>query len=211
MIRVALFDDNREQRNALCSLLDSMESTTCVGAFADARTAVSDVASCSPEVVLMDIDMPGVNGIQATVELRLEFPDLRIIMLTVLEDDDRIFAAIRAGADGYFLKQTAPLKLIDGIAEAMEGGAPMSPGVARRVLGMVHGPDREREIEKFHLTDREQEILGMLVKGWTYKRIAAELGIAFPTVNKHVGHVYVKLRVKSVGEAVAMAVRKGLA
>ncbi|MCW5899701.1 MAG: response regulator transcription factor [Flavobacteriales bacterium] len=211
MIRVALFDDNREQRDALCALLDDVDATTCAGAFADARNAVADVEACLPDVVLMDIDMPGINGIQATAELRQKFTDLRVIMLTVIEDDDRIFAAIRAGADGYFLKQTAPLKLIDGIAEAMEGGAPMSPGVARRVLGMVHGPDREKEAEKFQLTEREHEILGLLVKGWTYKRIAAELGIAFPTVNKHVGHVYVKLRVKSVGEAVALAVRRGLA
>lgn len=209
MIRVALFDDNREQRDALHALLDTHPDMQCVGAFADAQRASDQVRECAPDVVLMDIDMPGADGISATRQLRTAFPDLRIVMLTVIEDEDRIFAAIRAGADGYFLKQTAPRKLLEGIVEAKEGGAPMSPSVARRVLGLVQGPAANPNDLK--LTPREQEILGLLVKGWTYKRIAAELGIAFPTVNKHVGNVYAKLHVGSVAEAVALAIRKGLA
>ncbi len=208
MIRVALFDDNREQRDALTALLDTNEGTCCVGAFPHAQHAVMDVERCRPDVVLMDIDMPGTDGVFAARQLRVAQPELRIVMLTVIEDDDRIFAAIRAGADGYFLKQTPPMRLIEGLVEAMDGGAPMSPSVARRVLGLVQGPTHSAADLK--LTPREHEILGMLVKGWTYKRIAAELGIAFPTVNKHVGHVYQKLRVGSVGEAVAMAMRRGL-
>lgn len=210
MIRVALFDDNGEQRDALAALLDHVDRTTCVGSFAMAGTAVAEVAACTPDVVLMDIDMPGTDGIEATARLRASYPELRIIMLTVVEDEDRIFAALRAGADGYFLKQTAPMKLIEGIADVMAGGAPMSPSVARRVLSMVTGRKRDQEVAQFHLSPREHEILALLVKGWTYKRIAAELGITFGTVNKHVGHVYAKLRVGSVGEAVALAVRKGL-
>jgi DNA-binding NarL/FixJ family response regulator len=211
MIRVALFDDDRQQRDGLAALLGSVDRTTCAGAFADAREAVRDVEACNPDVVLMDIDMPVVDGIQATALLRFRFPGLRIVMLTVIEDDDRIFAAIRAGADGYFLKQTPPLKLIDGIADAMNGGAPMSPSVARRVLQFVESKPQAARPADFNLSPREHEILAMLVKGYTYKRIAGELGIVFATVNKHVGHVYGKLRVKSVGEAVALAVRKGLA
>jgi DNA-binding NarL/FixJ family response regulator len=210
MIKVALFDDSREQRDALRALLNAMDTVTCVGAFVAADNVVGDVESCEPDVVLMDIDMPMVDGIQATGLLRARFPVLRIIMLTVIEDDDRIFTAIRAGADGYFLKQTPPLKLVEGIVEAMDGGAPMTPSIARRVLRMMEGRPAAARANEFKLTDREQEILALLVKGQTYKRIAADLGVSFATVNKHVTNVYAKLRVHSVGEAVALAVRKGL-
>ncbi len=210
MIRVALFDDNGEQRDALEALLEQVDRTTCVGAFPSANKAEAEVEACTPDVVLMDIDMPGTDGIEATARLRLCYPALRIIMLTVVEDEDRIFAALRAGADGYFLKQTPPMNLIDGIVEVMAGGAPMSPSVARQVLALVGGRKRDQAAAQFHLSPREHEILTLLVKGWTYKRIAAELDISFGTVNKHVGHVYTKLRVGSVGEAVALAVRKGL-
>jgi DNA-binding NarL/FixJ family response regulator len=211
MIKVALFDDSREQRDALRALLNAMDTVTCAGAFAAADNVIGDVEACEPDVVLMDIDMPVVDGITAAGFLRARFPELRIIMLTVIEDDDRIFAAIRAGADGYFLKQTPPLKLVEGIVEAMDGGAPMTPSIARRVLRMMEGRSTVTRANEFKLTDREQEILALLVKGQTYKRIAADLGISFATVNKHVTNVYTKLRVHSVGEAVALAVRKGLA
>lgn len=210
-LRVAIFDDNAKRREGLQLLIDSTEHMSFVGSWPDCRDVVRHITETTPDVVLMDIDMPGTDGIEGTAKLRLAYPGLRIIMLTVLEDDDRIFAAIRAGADGYFLKQTAPMKLVDGIKEVMEGGAPMSPSVARKVLGMVNGPKQEKKTEQFELTPREQEILALLVKGWTYKRIGMELGVTFSTVNKHVGHVYAKLRVNSVGEAVALAVRKGLA
>lgn len=210
MVRVAVFDDSREQRDALEALLGTMPGLDCVGVFAHARDAVDDIGRVKADVVLMDVDMPGVNGIEGAARLRDAYPDLRILMLTVIEDDDRIFSAIRAGADGYFLKQTPPLKLVEGIQEAMEGGAPMSPSVARRVLGMVDAGPARRPVRDFDLSPREREILGLLVQGHTYKRIAADLGLAFGTVNKHVGNVYQKLRVKSLGEAVALAVRSGL-
>lgn len=210
-IKVAVFDDNREQRDGLAVLLETMDNVECVGAFLSARHVVGDVEGCSPDVVLMDMDMPEVDGVMAAALLRARFPELRIIMLTVIEDDARIFAAIRAGADGYFLKQTPPERLIEGIREAMDGGAPMTPSVARRVLRMIEAPRNTSAANEFQLTDREKEILAMLVNGHTYKRIAAELGVSFSTVNRHITHVYEKLRVHSVGEAVALAVRRGLA
>jgi DNA-binding NarL/FixJ family response regulator len=210
MINVAIFDDNREQRDALNAVLGSVPELRIVGAFSSARRVVEDVEGCKPHVVLMDIDMPGVDGIAASAILRARFKDLRIVMLTVIEDDDRIFASIQAGADGYFLKQTDPERLIQGVKEAMEGGAPMSPSVARRVLRMMEGQTTARKNE-FELTGREHEILALLVKGHTYKRIASELNLSYATVNRHVSNVYVKLRVHSVNEAVALAVRKGLA
>lgn len=210
-IKVAVFDDNRDQRDGLAVLLEAVDTVVCVGAFPSARNVVADVEGCAPDVVLMDMDMPEVDGVMAAALLRSRYPDLRIIMLTVIEDDARIFAAIRAGADGYFLKQTPPERLVDGIREAVEGGAPMTPSVARRVLRMIEGERSTSAANEFQLTAREKEILALLVNGHTYKRIAAELGISFSTVNRHVTHVYEKLRVRSVGEAVALAVRKGLA
>lgn len=210
MIRVAIFDDSREQRDGLEALLTSVPEVEFAGAFPSARHVVSDVEASAPQVVLMDIDMPEVDGIKAVAQLRARFPDLRIIMRTVIEDDDRIFAAIRAGADGYFLKQTPPPRLIEGIKEALEGGAPMTPSVARRVLRMMEAKPVAKA-DEFRLTEREQEILSFLVKGHTYKRIAHELNVSYATVNKHVSNVYVKLRVHSVNEAVALAIRKGLA
>lgn len=211
MISIAIFDDNREQRDALSAVLGAVPVLAVVGTFPSARTVVEDVEHSRPHVVLMDIDMPGVDGVQAAGLLRARFAELRIIMLTVIEDDDRIFAAIRAGADGYFLKQTDPDRLIQGIKEAMEGGAPMSPSVARRVLRMMEGRTSGARTNEFALTPREHEILALLVKGFTYKRIAAELHLSYATVNRHVSNVYVKLRVHSVNEAVALAIRKGLA
>ncbi len=210
-IKVAVFDDSREQRDGLAELLEAVGTVVCVGSFPSARYVVRDVEDCAPDVVLMDMDMPEVDGVMASALLRVKFPGLRIIMLTVIEDDARIFSAIRAGADGYFLKQTSPERLIEGIKEAMDGGAPMTPSVARRVLRMMEGKRSTGDPGEIQLTEREQQILSMLVKGHTYKRISAELGVSFSTVNRHVTHVYAKLRVHSVGEAVAMAVRKGLA
>lgn len=210
MVRVAVFDDSREQRDGLEAVLSSVPEVEFAGSFPSARHVVRDVEDCAPHVVLMDIDMPEVDGIEAVVRLRERFPDLRIIMRTVIEDDDRIFSAVRAGADGYFLKQTPTDRLVAGIREALEGGAPMTPSVARRVLRMMEAKPAQKA-EEFQLTEREQAILSLLVKGHTYKRIAAELGVSYATVNKHVSNVYVKLRVHSVNEAVALAVRKGLA
>jgi DNA-binding NarL/FixJ family response regulator len=212
MIKLAIFEDNREQRDALSAVLNAAEDLGVVGAYNSAHKVAEDVEACRPDLVLMDIDMPVVDGIKATAILRARFPDLRIVMLTVIEDDDRIFAAIRAGADGYFLKQTDPDRLVQGIKEALEGGAPMSPSIARRVLRMMEGRRTPTaRPDEFHLTAREQEILSLLVKGYTYKRIASELLLSYATVNRHVSNVYVKLRVHSLNEAVALAVRKGLA
>lgn len=210
MIKLAIFDDDREQRDALQAVLGTFGELSICGVFPSAQRVVADVKWAAPEVVLMDIEMPRVDGIQATALLRKGFPKLKIIMLTVLEDDDRILAAIQAGADGYFLKQTDPDRLVQGIKEVVEGGAPMSPSVARRVLHMVELHQAPKDNE-FKLTTREQEILGLLVKGHTYKRIAVELDISYGTVNRHVSNVYDKLQVHSVNEAVALAVRKGWA
>lgn len=209
MINLAIFDDKREQRDAMRAVLGDVPGIAIVGLFPSARKAIFDVEGCKPDVILMDVDMPGVDGIQATVLLKSKFPHIRIVMLTVIEDDERIFQAVQAGADGYFLKQTDPDRLIQGIRDVREGGAPMSPSVARRVLRMMEKGQAPAK-DDFELSVREQAILAMLVKGHTYKRIADTLDISYGTVNRHVSNVYKKLHVHSVNEAVALAVRKGM-
>jgi DNA-binding NarL/FixJ family response regulator len=209
--RVAAFDDNADQREALAMMLDAGERTECVGVFPDGGAPVERVGSCTPHVVLMDIDMPEATGIECVGLLRQRFPELKILMRTVFEDDEKIFNAIRAGADGYFLKQTPMRKLMEGIIDVMEGGAPMSPAVARRVLEFSKRQPPKADVKnEFQLTEREHEILSWLVKGYSYKMIAAELEISFSTVNTHVNRVYGKLHVNSATEAVALAMRKGM-
>jgi DNA-binding NarL/FixJ family response regulator len=211
--RVAIFDDNAGQREAIALLLEDSDVADCVGAFPDGEAAVDRVRSCSPDVVLMDIDMPHADGIQCVEQLRREFPGLRILMRTVFEDEDRIFRAIHVGADGYFLKLTPLSKLLEGIAEVMSGGAPMSPAVARKVLEFSK-QQRTASVSdmraEFELTDRELGILGLLVKGRSYKMIATEAGISVGTVGTHVNRIYNKLHVHSATEAVALAMRKGM-
>lgn len=193
-------------------MLEAAPQTTCVGLFADGRDPVERVEQCGADLVLMDIDMPHANGITCVALLRQRFPELRILMRTVFEDDEKIFQAIRAGADGYFLKQTPLRKLLEGVLEVMEGGAPMSPAVARRVLEYSKHPSPPHTDlrQEFELTEREHELLSWLVKGYSYKMIAAELGISFSTVNTHVNRIYKKLHVHSATEAVSLALRKGM-
>ena len=210
MIDLAIFDDNRDQLDALRAVLGAAPEIVIVGVFQSAVNAIADVEWCKPDVILMDIDMPEVDGIQATAILQARFPKIRILMLTVIEDNDRIFQAIQAGADGYFLKQTDPDRLLQGIKDVMDGGAPMSLSVARRVLRMME-VGHTTKANEFKLSDREKDILALLVEGHTYKGIASKLLLSYATVNRHVSSVYLKLHVHSASEAVALALRKGLA
>ena len=182
----------------------------CAGAFEDGRDAIHRIESARPNLVLMDIDMPFVNGIEAVQVIRKTYPELKIIMQTVFEDDDKVFNAICAGADGYLLKQTSPEKLIAGIREVMDGGVPISPVIAKKLLAMLHSGNRIFPKQDFELTKREMEILQLLAKGYSYKMIAGECYISYATVNSHVSKIYKKLQVESVGGAVAKAIREGL-
>ena len=172
---------------------------------------VRNIAETTPDVVLMDIDMPHVDGIAGVGLIRKQFKDVKILMQTVFEDNEKIFDAILAGANGYLLKQTAPTKLIDGIIEVAQGGAPMTPIVAAKVLKLFaqRGSGSSKTTE-FNLTDREVEILRYLVDGFSYKMIAEKCAVSYATVNTHVSHIYQKLQVKSVASAVSLALREGL-
>jgi len=205
-VRVAVFDDNRARQEALRLLLDTSGDMICAGTFDNSNNVVRDVEASLPDVVLMDIDMPGLNGIEGLKLIRQHFPDVYILMQTVFDDDEKIFEAIFAGAHGYFLKRTAPQRLIEGIRDVLDGGAPMTASVAKRVMDFfLHQPSAKNS-SRFNLTDREMEILGMLAKGMSYKMIADQLEISFHTVNSHCKKIYEKLHVHSATEAVAKAI-----
>jgi DNA-binding NarL/FixJ family response regulator len=205
-IRVALFEDNRKLRESLEQLIKSAEDMICTGAFADANKLIHNMQQANPDVVMMDINMPGVSGIEGVKMIKEKFPNVHILMQTVFDDNDKIFAAICAGASGYMLKKTAPQKMIEAIRETHQGGAPMTPSVAVKVLEMFRLQTKVEQNEFIDLSEREKEILGMLVKGKSYKAIASDCFISIDTVSTHVRHIYEKLHVHSKSEAVAKAI-----
>ena len=206
IIKVAVFDDNKPRRELLQLLLNSSDNLVCTGAFEDCRNVIKNISVNVPDVVLMDIDMPNVNGIEGLKLIKEYYPEVKIMMQTIFEDDDNIFNAIVAGADGYILKKTPPAKLLESITDIMMGGAPMTPTIARQVLQLFNNKHQRVEKKTFDLTSREEEILSLLVKGLSYKMIAAKCNISYPTVNSHISHIYEKLHVSSGTEAVAKAI-----
>jgi DNA-binding NarL/FixJ family response regulator len=207
LIRVLVYDDNKTRQEALKLLIENQDDMTFVGAFENCSHVIEDIKTLLPDVVLMDIDMPLVNGIEGLKLIRQHAPQVLIIMQTVFEDDEKIFKAIRAGAHGYFVKKTPPAKLIEGIREVVEGGAPMTASVARKVLEVFH---EQKGGNQFDLTPRELETLSMLMKGMSYKMIADACKVTFHTVNAHCKSIYEKLHVHSATEAVAKAIDQKL-
>ena len=207
-IKILVFDDNRGRREALQLLIESSDDLEFVGARENCNNVEADILQLKPDVVLMDIDMPGTNGIEGLKRIRTQAPEVFIIMQTVFEDDEKIFTAIHAGAHGYFLKKTKPDKLIEGIRDVLEGGAPMTSSVARKVLHMFTQQSSDKRVNQFDLTDREIEILSMLGKGMSYKMIADAGNISFHTVNSHLKKIYEKLHVHSATEAVSKVFSK---
>jgi DNA-binding NarL/FixJ family response regulator len=204
--RIVIFDDNIKRRESLEMLIDLSDDMICVGSFPDCSNVLNNIDKSEPDLVLMDIDMPNVNGIAGVTIIRTKYPNLKILMQTVFEDDEKLFACIRAGADGYILKKTQPLELLDAINEALEGGAPMTPSIARQVLRFVGSTENKQKSEDFKLTARETEILSLLVQGLSYKMIASRCFVSLPTVNSHVQHIYEKLQVNTAVEAVTKAI-----
>jgi DNA-binding NarL/FixJ family response regulator len=209
-IKVAIFEDNKLLRQSLQQLIDNAEGMICTGAFADANKIVRNIQMTNPDVVLMDINMPGTSGIEAVQIIKEKFPQVQILMQTVFEENDKIFAAICSGASGYMLKKTAPQKMIEAIVETYQGGAPMTASVAVKVLQMFRLQSPAQKNEFVDLSEREKEILALLVKGKSYKAIASDCFISIDTVSTHVRHIYEKLRVHSKSEAVAKAINQKL-
>lgn len=206
--KILVYDDNRGRREALQLLIESSGDLEFVGARENCNNVEADILQLKPDVVLMDIDMPGTNGIEGLKRIRTQAPEVFIIMQTVFEDDEKIFTAIHAGAHGYYLKKTKPDKLIEGIRDVLEGGAPMTSSVARKVLQMFTQQASDKRVNQFDLTDRELEILSMLGKGMSYKMIADAGNISFHTVNSHLKKIYEKLHVHSATEAVSKVFSK---
>jgi DNA-binding NarL/FixJ family response regulator len=209
-IRVAIVEDQDVIREGLALLIDATQGFRVTGRYGCMEEALPDLARRTPDVVLLDIGLPGMSGIQGIGVLRARYPALHLIALTVYDDDERIFQAICAGASGYLLKKTPPARLLENIREVMEGGAPMTPEVARRVLARFHdvGPAPP---ETTGLTAHEIRLLKLLVDGHNYKTAAAALGVSVNTVSFHMRNIYEKLHVHSKSEAVAKALRHGLA
>jgi DNA-binding NarL/FixJ family response regulator len=208
-IRVAIIEDQRDIREGLATMLRFTEGYACTGRYRSMEEALEKITSDVPEVVLVDIGLPGMNGIEGIRLLKERHPDVLLLMLTVYDDDDYIFDALCAGACGYLLKKTPPARLIECLREAMDGGAPMSPEVARKVIKLfreVRPPERA----DYHLTPHETRLLKLLVDGHNYKTAAAEVGVSITTVAFHMRNIYDKLQVHSKSEAVAKALRNRL-
>ncbi len=209
-IRVAVFDDNTYRRESLCLLINSSPKMTCTGTFFDCSNVVSDVRKSAPDVVLMDIDMPNVNGIEGVKLIKLNFPKVQVLMQTVFEDDDKIFASICAGASGYILKKSGPAQLLQAVEDVNNGDAAMTASIARKVLTAFQKNIFIDDNVEITLTPREREVLGFLVKGYSHKMVASACSLSIHTVNTHVKKIYEKLQVNSVAEAVVKALNQKL-
>jgi DNA-binding NarL/FixJ family response regulator len=208
-VGVTLIEDDRRIREGLRTLIEGTPGFRCTAAFRSAEEAIARKWSEVPAVALVDIGLPGMSGIDVLPRLREQYPKTAFIMLTVYEDDDRIFDALCAGACGYLLKNTPPARLLESIHEVITGGSPMSPGIARRVVEIFHKV-RPPARCGYELTPQEVKVLALLVDGHSYKTAAAELGVAFNTVAFHVQNIYEKLQVHSKSEAVSKALRERL-
>ncbi len=202
---IIIFEDDDQLRNSLVVLLGNSNDYTVIGNHADAMDAATIIRRYKPDVVIMDINMPGKTGIQAVLEIKEARPQTFIIMYTMFENDENLFSSLCAGANGYILKKTSPFKLFEAINDVMEGGAPMSPTIARRVLQSF---EVKSFGQQYHLTTREKEILQLLIKGYSIKIIAAELNISFDTARTHLKNIYPKLHVNCGKEAIAKVLRE---
>lgn len=208
--RVVVIEDERELRSGLQTLLNFTPDFTCVKSFGSMDEALQHIESDNlPDLILTDIGLPRLNGIEGTRILREKFPELPIVVLTVHSEDDKIFQALCAGANGYLLKNTPAAKIIEALKEVLDGGAPMSPDVARQVVKLFR-TFSPPETADYRLTEQETRILKMLVDGHHYKTAAYELGISTSTVSFHLKNIYEKLQVHSKTEAVAKALREHL-
>lgn len=209
-IRVAIFEDNNSLRNGLYQLIDGSNGFECVGAYPDCSNILKHIETIKPDVILMDIEMPGINGIEGVKIVMDKYPGMKILMQTIFEETEKIFQSICAGASGYILKNTAASRILEAIRETHEGGAPMSPSVATKVLKLVQDPSPAIQKNNFNLSEREKEILACLVKGMSYKLIADKCFISIDTVRGHIRSIYEKLHVHSKSEAVVKAIRKNI-
>jgi DNA-binding NarL/FixJ family response regulator len=209
VIKVAIIEDHHKFRECLEFLLNNTEGYCCTGSFRTMEDALARIGDGLPDLALVDIGLPGMSGVEGVKLLKERYPGLLLLMNTVYDDDERIFEALCAGASGYLLKKMPPARLLESIKEAVDGGAPMSPEVARRVIALFRDI-RPPERADYHLTPHETRLLKLLAEGHSYKTAAAELGVSVKTISFHLQHIYEKLQVHSKSEAVAKALRQRL-
>ena len=207
-IRIAIFEDNDDLRDSLCMIIESVPEFKLTGSFCDAQRLISKITQSKPDVVLMDINMPGISGIEAVTAIKESYPDIKIMMQTIFDEDDKVFASLCAGASGYILKNTVPERVLQAIREVAAGGVFFTPSIAKKVLSNFQS--HQGTPEYINLSEREKEILQHLVSGLSYKMIANKCFISFETVHSHIKKIYEKLHVNSKGEAVAKAIKNRL-
>ncbi len=211
LIRVAIFEDNPIMMDAYRSILNGSPGYTCSGTFTSCANWKHDIQRSSPEVVLMDIEMSGLDGIEATGLIKKEFKDVKILIQTVFEEDDKIFRALCAGADGYILKNSPPVKMLEAISDVRNGGVAFSPNVAARVVTLFHKYVSPLPAKvDYQLTEREKEVLYFLTEGLSMPRIAEKIFLSYETVRGYVKNIYQKLHVASATEAVSKALKEKL-
>lgn len=204
-LKILICEDNTEKRNYLRLLFSGCEDIELVGAFATGEEAVANVARLAPDVVIMDIELPGISGVESTRLIKETLPNTHIVMYTIYEDDEKLFDSLCAGASGYLLKKTPPDQLVKAITEVMEGGSPISPGIAQRVLQYFHKLPKKTD---YNLCERELNILKLLVEGLPIKVIAGEVFLSIDGVKNNLRNIYSKLHVSCGKEAVAKAIRE---
>lgn len=209
MIRIIIVEDNKTIRDGLSLLFNSTDGLKCVAKYKDCESMLQDIKEDEPDLILMDIGLPGMSGIEGIRKVKEIFPDILVLVLSVYEDDDNIFDALCAGACGYLIKKTPPARLIEAIQETYEGGSPMSAHIARKVVGYFQSSVKKLNNAEINLSEREKEILASLSKGNSYKMIADSVCISIDTVRYHIRNIYKKMHVHSQSEAVATALRKG--
>ncbi len=210
MINVAIVEDNDNIREGLAALINGTSGYNCIGAYSNCETFLSKLSSLDAGVVLMDIALPGMDGIEGVKKARLIKPDLNILMLTIYDESNLVFEALCSGACGYLIKKTPPIRLLEAIKEVSEGGSPMSSHIARKVINIFQQNQALSNEDESNLTSREKEVLVLLSEGNNYHEIAESLFISIDTVRHHIRNIYKKLHVHSQSEAVAKAIRKGL-
>ena len=210
MIKVALCEDNEFFRDSLKQFIEDTPGYTVTTSLCSADELSSRIMASIPDVILMDIDMPGMSGIEATAIVKTLFPQVNVLILTVYEDDEKIFKAILAGASGYLLKKTPPLRILEAINEVMDGGASMNASIVKKVLSFFNQKEIVLQPNEYSLSQRETMILTCLVNGDSYKMIADHCNISIGTVRSHINNIYKKLHINSKSEAVAKAIKEKL-
>ncbi|MDB6122086.1 MAG: Two component transcriptional regulator, LuxR family [Pedosphaera sp.] len=207
-ISVSIVEDSEQVRNTLTRLIDRAEGFRCLSQYANAEAALETLPNDKPDVVLMDINLPGMNGVECVRKLKQVAPDIQVMMLTAYEDTENIFNALAAGASGYMLKRTPRAELLEAIKEVKRGGSPMTTHIARKVVQSFQKASAAPPPAESNLSTREQEVLDCLSQGFLYKEIAEKLGISYETVHTYIRRIYEKLQVRTRTEAVAKFLRR---